>query len=57
MVPGSAKITAVGLDVKTSITKVRFGMGRNVDADKKAMIDQMVAEAPSPTRVPSRAIA
>ncbi len=43
-VPGSAKITAVGLAVKTSITKVRFGMGRNVDADNKAIIDQMVAE-------------
>jgi hypothetical protein len=42
-VPGSAKITAVGLAVKTSITKVRFGMGR-VDADNKAIIDQMVAE-------------
>ena len=42
-VPGTRVITSVGLAVKTSITKVRFGRGRP-DADNKAMIDQMVAE-------------
>jgi hypothetical protein len=40
---GAKKITSIGLTVKTSIVKVRFGMGR-VDAENKAMIDQMVAE-------------
>jgi hypothetical protein len=42
-VPGTRVITAIGLEVKTSITKVRFGHGRP-DAENKAMIDQMVAE-------------
>ena len=37
------KITSIGLTVKTSIHKVRFGMGR-VDADNRAMIGQMVQE-------------
>jgi hypothetical protein len=40
---GAKKITSIGLTVKTSIVKVRWGMGR-VDAENKAMIDQMVAE-------------
>jgi hypothetical protein len=42
-VPGSARISSIDLKVKTSITKVRFGMGR-VDAENKALIDQMVQE-------------
>jgi hypothetical protein len=42
-VPGSTRITSIDLKVKTSITKVRFGMGR-VDAENKAIIDQMVQE-------------
>jgi len=42
-VPGSRKIASIGLTVKTSITKVRFGMGR-VDEDNRAMIARMVAE-------------
>jgi hypothetical protein len=42
-VPGTRTIASIGLDVKTAITKVRFGMGR-VDADNKAVIDQMVKE-------------
>ena len=40
---GAKKITSIGLTVKTSIVKVRWGMGR-ADAENKAMIQQMVAE-------------
>ena len=40
-VPGSRKISSIGLTVKTSITKVRYGMGRANDKHKAA-IDQMV---------------
>ena len=42
-VPGSRKISSIGLTVKTSITKVRFGLGR-VDDDNRAMIARMVTE-------------
>lgn len=42
-VPGSRKIVSIGLNVKTAITKVRFGGGK-VDAENKATIDQMVKE-------------
>jgi Bacterial protein of unknown function (DUF922) len=37
------KITSIGLSVKTSIVKVRFGMGR-VDDENRAMIATMVQE-------------
>jgi hypothetical protein len=40
---GAKKITAIGLTVRTSVVKVRWGMGR-ADAENKAMIQQMVAE-------------
>ena len=42
-IPGSRTIASIGLKVTTSITKVRFGMGR-VDKENQAMIDQMVKE-------------
>ena len=41
-VPGSRRITSVGVTVNTKIVKVRFGMGRPNDKHKKA-IDEMVA--------------
>jgi hypothetical protein len=41
-VPGSQKITSVGVTVNTKIVKVRFGTGRPNDKHKKA-IDEMVA--------------
>jgi hypothetical protein len=41
-VPGTEKITSIGLKVKTAITKVRFGTGRPNSQHKKA-IDDMVA--------------
>ena len=42
-IPGTRTISSIGLTVSTAITKVRWGMGR-VDADNRAMIQQMVAE-------------
>jgi hypothetical protein len=42
-VPGTRVIKAIGLTVTTSIVKVRFGMGR-VDDENRKMIQQMVAE-------------
>jgi predicted secreted Zn-dependent protease len=41
-IPGTQKITSVGLTVTTKIVKVRFGMGRP-NEKHKAAIDQMVA--------------
>lgn len=41
-VPGTKTIKSIGLNVKTAITKVRWGMGR-ADEENKAMIKQMVA--------------
>jgi hypothetical protein len=41
-VPGTRKIISIGLKVTTSITKVRFGLGRPNPQHKKA-IDEMVA--------------
>jgi hypothetical protein len=41
-VPGSRKITSIGLKVKTAITKVRFGRGRPNKQHSKA-INEMVA--------------
>lgn len=40
-VPGSEKITSIGLAVKTSIVKVRYGSGRP-NAEHKKAIDEMV---------------
>ena len=40
---GKRKITSIGLTVRTSIVKVRWGMGR-VDDENRAMIKQMVQE-------------
>lgn len=42
-VPGSEKITSIGLAVKTSIVKVRYGSGRP-NAEHKKAIDQMVSD-------------
>jgi hypothetical protein len=42
-VPGTKTIKSIGLNVKTAITKVRWGMGR-ADDENKAMIKRMVAE-------------
>jgi predicted secreted Zn-dependent protease len=42
-VPGTRKISSIALNVKTSITKVRFGLGR-VDDENRAMIGRMVKE-------------
>lgn len=41
-IPGTKKISSIGLTVKSAIVKVRFGMGRVNAAHKKA-IDEMVA--------------
>lgn len=41
-IPGSQKITSIGLAVKTSIVKVRYGSGRP-NAEHKKAIDEMVA--------------